>query len=1231
MSNNRSWVRSHFLDHPGAVGDSRTRSDDCWANPRKSRIKVYCKKCFEDRIQKIQQQDQEDVDAGRRVAARLRQDIEAFLWSRPSSDPLSDRWIEARAATLIVHVRDCPIYPTDSAAKAADAEARQLAQRDHQSGANTTSPSHSQFAPPEQYYQPTFAQPVFFPQQQWQFSTPGAGPSNSSTTVPNPPTPGFMYPMPLPPPPTQPSPLSYSYSPALSSTSDFGTGPPSSSASPLPFALHSLPQSAPPSPAPGGGLLVRHVSKRQRVSMSRSVSRQSSTAFDNLPTWTNEDQRLFESYLARLTASCGWAMTWVENPVWIAFIDRFLPSAKIPSRQTLTCKLLPQEVESFRAAAKLKCQGKDGTLVLDGWTGINFHHLVAFMISIRGLNYTVKVFDTSNQVKDSANLIVMIREVIRIVETDWGVTVVAVTTDCGGDARGARAAIVRERPYLVGPDCYAHQINLIVGDYFKASAWFFVYAEKANELIRWLRSRAYLLALLRDIQLRVYHKTYAVLRAVITCWTAHYLAYRRLLRIKSSIELLAEDSRLYDSGDADSRAKTQRMLPIIKDPLFWHYLARIKFHLQPLAVAANVTQGARCRLDQVLMTFGLLVMHFRKLPDADDQAIQIAVIKSLELRWSKCDQDVFIASVVLNPFYRISVFKTTHIFTLAGLSALITRLWIRFFPAISTPTSLIKDFTAYMLGKDEYADMKDYAANIAQQADEKKETPDPADVWLSLTILAPDAEPTPLVKLALRILSICGNSASCEHLFSVFGLILTKLRARMGNTTLLNMAELKMYLRDEYTRTNGRDHLKRQFTTAADAHPHSEASAPSAPSPSPATAPSSSTLQSNSSPSTTLCSGQPDNHIRTIADTLIHMADEDEDDQPHSFPSRISIKLEDLFDFTKDFWVEAHERSGTTSLQEELEVYELLDLDADGEDDTPDDSVAAVLNPQALPTLVCDPESWLGDEVSEAKLEEEGSARAEPALSSFDTIFAVASHHGVEFATEFKCYALPFGAIGTASHVLAFWTSAFITAGKHPYPPFRDIERSRFSLALAILSLFGTLATTLYTTIECRGMWQLVLVGVARMVSTVVAALAAIVIILNPGDENSSFSILSLSLYGVIVGAVGIGSLVVRNWAIKAVQYTTYAWAPVAVISLLLAAFVPSCVPSIPDGITSRNSAPPKKRMVGRLISVYLFFGLAAFYHDWALAAMVNNYVGTAHNTTVMIIYLVFKHLLLLA
>jgi hypothetical protein len=97
--------------------------------------------------------------------------------------------------------------------------------------------------------------------------------------------------------------------------------------------------------------------------------------------WPKEKQKGFETHLARLTASAGFPLSWVDNTEWIDFCTEFLPAAVLPSRKTLTRRILPAALEEFRAAAKATAKGHNATLQADGWTGVNNHHLLAFMIT----------------------------------------------------------------------------------------------------------------------------------------------------------------------------------------------------------------------------------------------------------------------------------------------------------------------------------------------------------------------------------------------------------------------------------------------------------------------------------------------------------------------------------------------------------------------------------------------------------------------------------------------------------------------------------------------------------------------------------------------------------------------------------------------------------------------------------------------------------------------------------
>ena len=101
----------------------------------------------------------------------------------------------------------------------------------------------------------------------------------------------------------------------------------------------------------------------------------------------------------------------------------------------------------------------------------------------------------------------------------------------------------------------------------------------------------------------------------------------------------------------------------------------MKLNLEPLAIAANVTQAAFCRLDTVLLTFGFLVMQYEQTTDEADCTASKSIISSLEKRWMAADQDIFIATVIVNPFFRADPFARHPRFVVAGIIELLARLY----------------------------------------------------------------------------------------------------------------------------------------------------------------------------------------------------------------------------------------------------------------------------------------------------------------------------------------------------------------------------------------------------------------------------------------------------------------------------------------------------------------------------------------------------------------------------
>ena len=128
-------------------------------------------------------------------------------------------------------------------------------------------------------------------------------------------------------------------------------------------------------------------------------------------------------------------------------------------------------------------------------------------------------------------------------------------------------------------------------------------------------------------------------------------------------------------------------------------------HLKPLAVAANITQAAHCRLDTVLLTFGSLFACYRTMTGQDDTVGCTAILESLKKRWLAADQAVFIAAVIVNPFFRATPFAPGPHFINARIKSLLASLYFRFFQS-QPPTGFHNELHEYLMGEGRYSELE---------------------------------------------------------------------------------------------------------------------------------------------------------------------------------------------------------------------------------------------------------------------------------------------------------------------------------------------------------------------------------------------------------------------------------------------------------------------------------------------------------------------------------------------
>jgi len=212
----------------------------------------------------------------------------------------------------------------------------------------------------------------------------------------------------------------------------------------------------------------------------------------------------------------------------------------------------------------------------------------------------VRVHDASTERKTADNLLALLEDVVKEIEDKWGSYVVAVVTDASGECRKAKREFLKKYPWIVVLDCFSHQVspfsqayicinlifncpqvNLVVGDYFGVDSDILKYTDQATELITWLRSKTIVLGLLNQNQRETQGRVLTILRAMLTRWTSHLRAYERLNIVRPNLVSIAwadegrsPADKLIVTGDAKAKAKSQSMIDLIKDNLFWFSLTR---------------------------------------------------------------------------------------------------------------------------------------------------------------------------------------------------------------------------------------------------------------------------------------------------------------------------------------------------------------------------------------------------------------------------------------------------------------------------------------------------------------------------------------------------------------------------------------------------------------------------------------------------------------------------------
>ena len=128
-------------------------------------------------------------------------------------------------------------------------------------------------------------------------------------------------------------------------------------------------------------------------------------------------------------------------------------------------------------------------------------------------------------------------EDITYAQAAFGLLLIAFCTDDGGDAQKFQRLLLELMPWLIVMLCWAHQINLIVGDFLSLKTDLLKCVLKALEVAKWFNNHSHASGILQLEQHSILNrKALTLILPVVTWWTAHYLSLCQLLQVKGPMK-----------------------------------------------------------------------------------------------------------------------------------------------------------------------------------------------------------------------------------------------------------------------------------------------------------------------------------------------------------------------------------------------------------------------------------------------------------------------------------------------------------------------------------------------------------------------------------------------------------------------------------------------------------------------------------------------------------------------
>ncbi|GMF30916.1 unnamed protein product [Phytophthora fragariaefolia] len=409
-------------------------------------------------------------------------------------------------------------------------------------------------------------------------------------------------------------------------------------------------------------------------------------------------------------------------------------------------------------------------LLCNMWQNIAKAHLLGCQLALFGIVAAFGLYPTGARY-DGAAIAQEMEKVMATVETKgWKIGGV-VTDDDAGQCGRARRILALRHPRVAFVHCFANDIsNLVKAVLNTACRKLITQASLATVTLNVSSSKWSIRA--KAVITETYGKPLGFINLCETRWNSMQGCFASLLRVRNALQQFA--TRYIDD------VEFPEPLRVFCEPVFWSNLAAVEEIIRPLSNVSYKLQRGENTLADVVESYRDIYRGFMR--DFDNMGLVVLV----EKRWHRCEQPLMLLALFLHPRHvclAVAIHKEApRLLFLERLCGYGVYYYRRYFEFDNTEeiNDLAADMHAWYRGH--FVDKANAYFNG-----------DVAQYWSFAADLRPKSK---LPELAVVILSIAANTATCERYFSELASIHTAIKNRMKIDTARKLSLVRKAVRE---------------------------------------------------------------------------------------------------------------------------------------------------------------------------------------------------------------------------------------------------------------------------------------------------------------------------------------------------------------------------------------------------------------------------------------------------